>query len=95
MYFGVCWPYLPQIGDVDEGVVERREDTGNAEDELACNGLGQRSVLLRVRGLEERGAAILTLTDLRSEGDVLLRGAGGLLGRHFVCFLARRNLVRN
>lgn len=25
----------PEIGDVDEGVVERGEDTGNAEDELA------------------------------------------------------------
>jgi hypothetical protein len=28
--------YGPEIGDVDEGIVERREDTGNAEDELAC-----------------------------------------------------------
>lgn len=27
--------YLPQIGDVDEGVVEGSEDTGNAKDELA------------------------------------------------------------
>lgn len=26
-----------QIGDVDEGVVEGGEDTGNAEDELACS----------------------------------------------------------
>lgn len=26
----------PQIGDVDEGIVERGEDTGNAENELAC-----------------------------------------------------------
>ena len=25
----------PQIGDVDEGVVEGGEDTGNAEDKLA------------------------------------------------------------
>jgi len=25
----------PEIGDVDEGVVEGGEDTGNAEDELA------------------------------------------------------------
>lgn len=30
------WNYGPEIGDVDEGVVERREDTSNAEDELAC-----------------------------------------------------------
>lgn len=28
----------PEIGDVDEGVVEGGEDTGNAEDELACDG---------------------------------------------------------
>ena len=27
----------PQIGDVDEGIVEGGEDTGNAENELACN----------------------------------------------------------
>lgn len=26
----------PEIGDVDKGVVEGSEDTGNAEDELAC-----------------------------------------------------------
>lgn len=26
---------LPEIGDVDEGVVERGENAGNAEDELA------------------------------------------------------------
>jgi hypothetical protein len=26
----------PQIGNVDEGIVERGEDTGNAENELAC-----------------------------------------------------------
>jgi hypothetical protein len=27
----------PEIGDVDEGIVERGEDTSNAEDELACD----------------------------------------------------------
>lgn len=27
---------VPQIGDVDEGIVERGEDAGNAENELAC-----------------------------------------------------------
>lgn len=27
--------YIREIGDVDEGVVERGEDAGNAEDELA------------------------------------------------------------
>lgn len=36
-----------QIGDVDEGVVERSEDTGNAEDELTLADLGaQGDVLL-------------------------------------------------
>ena len=29
-----------QIGDVDEGIVERGEDAGNAEDELALTDLG-------------------------------------------------------
>jgi hypothetical protein len=29
-----------QIGDVDEGVIERRKDAGNAEDELALADLG-------------------------------------------------------
>jgi len=30
------WADEPQIGDVDEGIVEGGEDTGNAEDQLAC-----------------------------------------------------------
>ena len=29
-----------QIGDMDEGIVERGEDAGNAEDELALTDLG-------------------------------------------------------
>jgi hypothetical protein len=29
----------PEIGDVDEGVVERGEDTGNAEDQLAYSNI--------------------------------------------------------
>lgn len=28
----------PEIGDVDEGVVEGGEDTSNAENELTCDG---------------------------------------------------------
>lgn len=47
----------PEIGDMDERVVERGEDTGNAEDQLTLTGIG-------------------------AEGDVLLGGTGGLLGRH-------------
>lgn len=46
-----------EIGDMDERVVERGEDTGNAEDQLTLTGIG-------------------------AEGDVLLGGTGGLLGRH-------------
>lgn len=39
--------YLPEIGDVDEGVVEAGEDTCDAEDELALTNLGtERDVLL-------------------------------------------------
>ena len=30
------WADEPQIGEVDEGIVEGGEDTGNAEDQLAC-----------------------------------------------------------
>jgi hypothetical protein len=41
-----------QIGDVDEGVVERRENAGNAEDELAL-----RTVSVRSFGLERRQCA--------------------------------------
>lgn len=41
--FGVvmCWCgavcFLPEIGDVDEGVVKGGEDAGDAKDELACD----------------------------------------------------------
>lgn len=33
-----CWfgGNQPEIGDVDEGIVERGEDSSNAKDELAC-----------------------------------------------------------
>ena len=33
---GGCCSDVREIGDVDEGVVEGGEDTGNAKDELAC-----------------------------------------------------------
>jgi len=33
---GGCCSDVRKIGDVDEGVVEGGEDTGNAKDELAC-----------------------------------------------------------
>lgn len=66
---------------MDEGVVEGGEDTGNAKDELACwdmvsaNGSWCDSCVAIL--------AVLTLADLGTEGDVLLRSAdGGFLGGH-------------
>lgn len=32
----ICLEDLRKIGNVDEGIVERGEDAGNAENELAC-----------------------------------------------------------
>jgi hypothetical protein len=29
--------YGPEIGDMDEGIVEGREDSGHAENELSCS----------------------------------------------------------
>lgn len=37
----------PEIGDVDEGVVEGGEDTGNAEDEFTCENGGARQSRIR------------------------------------------------
>lgn len=34
----------PQIGNVDEGIVERGEDTGNTKNELACTRLLESSM---------------------------------------------------
>lgn len=75
----------PEIGDVDEGVVEGGEDTGNAEDEFTCENGGARQSRSVSRGMQcSQGLKNrLTLADLRSERDVLLRRAHGLsLGRH-------------
>jgi len=33
---GFLWIYGPEIGDMDEGVVEGGKDTGYAEDKLSC-----------------------------------------------------------
>ena len=79
-----------QIGDVDEGVVERGEDAGNAEDELALTDLGTKlrtqsvwESQLRVR---RRNVAIAAVG--LSHLDVLLRTALDLLlGRHVGCVL--------
>jgi hypothetical protein len=70
-----------QIGDVDEGIVERSENAGNAEDELALSCC--QFTLLKIDG----GCADATnLADLGSKLDVLLRSALDLLlGRHVGC----------
>jgi hypothetical protein len=64
---------------VDEGIVERGEDTGNAENELACTRLLVSS-MRRIRITSKH-----TISGQRTERDVLLGGSGGLLGRHFGC----------
>lgn len=68
---------------MDEGVVERGEDTGHTENELAC----MRMSLLATKtcrdgGGQHLGIRELTFAGLGAEGDVLLGSAGGLLGSH-------------
>jgi hypothetical protein len=78
---GGCCSDVREIGDVDEGVVEGGEDTGNAKDELACWDM----VSASASSCDSCVAilAVLTLADLGTEGDVLLRSAdGGFLGGH-------------
>ena len=40
----IPWNDKPEIGDVDEGIVERGEDTGNTKNELACTRLLESSM---------------------------------------------------
>ena len=54
-----------EIGDVDEGVVERGEDTGNAKDELACSIRSSQLFALRLIVC----AARCVCTDLRGPED--------------------------
>ena len=78
---GGCCSDVREIGDVDEGVVEGGEDTGNAKDELACWDV----VSANASWCDSCVAvlAVLTLADLGTEGDVLLGSAdGGFLGGH-------------
>lgn len=71
----------PEIGDVDEGVVEGGEDTGNAEDELAC--AKQKSVTLPFRLQNVEFGVAHTIADGGAQGDVLLGSTDDLLGGHF------------
>lgn len=82
---GGCCSDVREIGNVDEGVVEGGEDTGNAKDELACWDVVSANGFWCGSSARQRVAirAILTLADLGTEGDVLLRSAdGGFLGGH-------------
>ena len=66
---------------MNEGIVERGEDTGNAEDELAY----KHTMLVPAQTQRFReNFQILTITGQRAESDVLLGGSGSFLGRHFV-----------
>ena len=91
-----CCSDVREIGDVDEGVVEGGEDTGNAEDELAWRdmllargpGFCNFCVECRLSGsrvvAELAGSGCLTLADLGAQGDVLLGSAdSSFLGGHF------------
>jgi hypothetical protein len=62
---------------VDEGIVERGEDTGNAENELACN---TKDVSQKIWYTADMFLCDRTITGQRAEGDVLLGGGGGFLG---------------
>lgn len=54
----------PEIGDMDEGVVEGCEDTGDAEDEFTW------TILEGGLGGRDRGI-VLAFSDLRAKGDIL------------------------
>lgn len=66
----------PQVGDVNEGVVEGGEDAGNAENELACS---MRTLVRNHDRNVEKQLVRHTVTGQGAEGDVLL-GSGSLLG---------------
>lgn len=77
---------------MDEGVVERGEDAGNAEDELALTDLGTKLrtqlVLERWDAVRRRVVCAASAMAGSSHLDVLLRTALDLLlGRHVGCVL--------
>lgn len=72
----------PQIGDVDEGIVEGGEDTGDTEDQLACAEKPLVSSCSRLFSRSESTWAH-TIADGGAQGDVLLGSTGDLLGGHF------------
>ena len=66
-----------EIGDVNECVIERGEDTSHAKDELACEGIV--SGVLDVRPVQGRRPLKPTFSNLGPQRDVLLRAALDLL----------------
>ena len=69
----------PQIGNVDEGIVERGEDTGNTENELAYH------ILLAALRFNSHNPKH-TISGQRTKSDILLGSGGGLLGSHGECW---------
>ena len=69
---------IPEIGNVNEGIVEGCEDACDAEDIFTC--------AIVVSSVPFPRDQSLTFTDLRSKGDVLGgRSFGLLLWRHVGC----------
>lgn len=75
----------PEIGDMDEGVVERGKDAGDAENELTCSGCQRETFLPSERERERWDSSGIgqTFSNLGAERDVLGGSALDLLlGRH-------------
>ena len=72
--------YEPEIGDVNEGIVERGEDAGNWTSS-SQNFLPIIPGAIFMQKLTAENE--LALTDLGAQGDVLLGGTSDLLGGHF------------
>jgi hypothetical protein len=71
--------YGPEIGDMDKGIIKGCEDTCYTEHQLA-----ERDVSFEY--IHGRWM-FHTISDLGTEGDVLLRGTGGFLWRHGALFI--------
>ena len=87
----------PEIGDVHEGVVEGGEDTGDAEDELACSVAVLVLTLQTPRfsppplSLQSRDRNDFTFSNLGSKRDVLGGSALNLLLGWHDCWLEIAN----
>ena len=76
----VVYSRIPQIGDMDERIVEACKDSSNAKHQLTYT-----SISMSIHEVGEEAEEGLgkgrTITDLRSKRDVLLRRALDLLLR--------------